>query len=254
MNHLFDLSAFTPHGFCLAWQPGLIWLTATSNILIALAYFSIPAALAALLIRRREFEYGAILGLFAAFILACGTTHVFAALTLWLPLYWISGITDAATAALSIATAFLLWPLIPKLVALPSPTALQKSNVALQKAEAATNQANRWLTMSEQLAHVGHWRHTRGASVMIVSDELFRIFGIANIDGTIPIDSVASAWHPEDRESLTQAMSAALRDRSGFDVSLRLIRPSGEVRHVQVRGEVQVDKDGGAGLHIRDLH
>ncbi len=243
MSHLFDLSAFTPHGFCLAWQPGLIWLTATSNLLIALAYFSIPAALAFLLIRRRGFEYGGVIGLFAAFILACGTTHVFGALTLWVPLYWISGITDAITAALSIATAIILWPLIPKLVALPSPTVLQKSNLRLQTAEAATTQANRWLVMSEQLAHVGHWRHTRGETAVILSDELFRIFGMANIDGTVGIDAVGRAWHPEDRETLSQAMSAALRDRSSFDVSLRLIRPSGEIRHVQVRGEVQVDKD-----------
>jgi len=243
MGHLLDVSAFTPHGFCLAWQPGLIWLTAISNLLIAAAYFSIPAALAALLIRRPGFEYASVLVLFAAFILACGTTHVFEAVTLWVPFYWISGITDAVTAALSIATAIILWPLLPKLVALPSPTFLQKQNLRLQTAEGATAQANRWLVMSEQLAHVGHWRHARGDSVIILSDELFRIFGIKNTNGTVPIGIIGNAWHPEDREIFRAAMSAALREKSGFDISVRLVRPSGEIRHVQVRGEVQLDND-----------
>jgi hypothetical protein len=230
MSRLLDLTAFTPHGFCLAWEPGLIWLTAGSNILIATAYFSIPAALAALMVRRRGIEYGSVLSLFAAFILACGATHVFAALTLWVPLYWISGITDAVTAALSIATAIILWPLIPKFVALPSHRALQKSNLQLQAAEAATAQANSWLVMSEQLAHVGHWLHARGSSVIIFSDELFRIFGLTNTNGSVPAGDIALALHAEDRDTFRQAMSLALREKSGFDVSVRLIRKSAPCR------------------------
>jgi len=244
MIHLLDLSAFTPHGFCLAWQPGLIWLVATSNIIIAAAYFSIPAALAALLIRRGSIEFASVLCLFATFILACGATHVLQAVTLWLPVYWISGMIDAVTAALSIATAIVLWPLLPKLVALPSPSALQKSNLQLQTAQAATAQANRWLIMSEQLAHVGHWRSIRGDDEVILSDELFRIFGRENTTGSVSIGSIVEAWHPEDRDIFREAMSVALREKSGFDVTVRLIRPSGEMRYVQVRGEVQLGNDG----------
>ena len=36
---LFDTSGLAPHGFCLLWEPGLIWLYAISDTLIALAYF-----------------------------------------------------------------------------------------------------------------------------------------------------------------------------------------------------------------------
>ena len=32
-------------GFCLLWEPGLIWTYAISDIVTALAYFSIPATL-----------------------------------------------------------------------------------------------------------------------------------------------------------------------------------------------------------------
>ncbi len=39
---LFDSTGLTAHGFCLLWQPGLIWTYALSDAGIALAYFSIP--------------------------------------------------------------------------------------------------------------------------------------------------------------------------------------------------------------------
>ena len=42
---LFDASGLTAHGFCLLWQPGLIWTYAISDAGIAMAYFSIPVML-----------------------------------------------------------------------------------------------------------------------------------------------------------------------------------------------------------------
>ena len=50
---LFDSSGLTPHGFCLLWQPGLIWTYALSDAGIGLAYFSIPLALGVIARRRK---------------------------------------------------------------------------------------------------------------------------------------------------------------------------------------------------------
>jgi signal transduction histidine kinase len=66
--------------------------------------------------------------MFAAFILACGTTHVLGLWTLWVPVYWLDGAVKAVTAVLSLATAVVLFPLIPKALALPSPTELRRAN------------------------------------------------------------------------------------------------------------------------------
>jgi two-component sensor histidine kinase len=128
---LFDPSGLTPHGFCLLWVPGLIYLHAISDTVIALAYFSIPLALARFAEQRTDLEYKWVIHLFVAFIMACGTTHILAVVTLWWPVYGIEGVIKAITAVLSIVTAGLLWPLIPKLVALPSPSELRNLNVKL---------------------------------------------------------------------------------------------------------------------------
>ena len=95
LNALFQPSGLTPHGFCLLWEPGLIWLHAASDAIIGLAYYSIPLALIQFVRRRGDVAFSWIFWLFAAFILACGTTHFMALVTLWQPLYWIDGLIKA---------------------------------------------------------------------------------------------------------------------------------------------------------------
>jgi hypothetical protein len=112
---LFNPSGLTAHGFCLAWAPGLVGLHVASDAIIGLAYFSIPLAIAAFVARRPDIKYSWVAYLFVAFILACGATHFFSIFTLWVPVYGLEGVVKAITAVLSIATAALLWPLIPKL-------------------------------------------------------------------------------------------------------------------------------------------
>ena len=128
---LFDPAGLTPHGFCLSWVPGLIYLHAISDAVIGISYFSIPLALASYARQRKDLAYSWVIQLFVAFILACGTTHLMSIVTLWVPAYGIEGVVKAITAVLSVATAVLLWPLIPKLVALPSPRQLTELNTRL---------------------------------------------------------------------------------------------------------------------------
>jgi two-component sensor histidine kinase/PAS domain-containing protein len=121
----------TPHGFCLTWAPGLLGLHAGSDAVTAIAYFSIPLALARFVGLRRDLEYRWVAYLFGAFILACGLTHVMSIYTLWVPAYGVEGLVKLVTALLSIATAALLWPLIPHVAALPTPPNLRELNTRL---------------------------------------------------------------------------------------------------------------------------
>jgi signal transduction histidine kinase len=146
---LFQPSGLTPHGFCLLWEPGLLWLHAASDALIGVAYFSIPLALIIFVRHRRDIAFSWIFWLFAAFILACGTTHFLSIVTLWQPLYWLEGAVKAITAILSVVTAIVIWPLIPRALALPSPDALRAVNSELARQIAVHDQAKEALRASE---------------------------------------------------------------------------------------------------------
>lgn len=142
-------SQFSPHGFCLWWEPGLIWLHAGSDVAITLAYLSIPLAMLAVLRQRRDWRYPGLIILFASFILLCGLTHAIGLATLWYPAYWLEGAVKLATAFVSVATAILLWPLIPRLVAIPSADALQAANSRLAQEAAEKDRLVRDLRRRE---------------------------------------------------------------------------------------------------------
>ena len=133
LGTIFDPSGLTPHGFCLTWAPGLIWLHAGSDALTTLAYVSIPVSLFWLLWRRRDRTYRWIGYLFVVFILACATTHGLAILTLWVPAYGLEGLAKAFTAVMSITTAATLWIAAPRLAAMLSPVELTNLNTNLAK-------------------------------------------------------------------------------------------------------------------------
>jgi len=125
IRYFFETKALNPHGICLLWRPELIWTHAISDLLIGLAYFSIPLAIGVFLRRRPDVRFSWAAWMFVAFILLCGVTHFMTIWTLWNPDYGIEALIKAATAVVSVMTAIALWPLLPKAIALPSAAALQ---------------------------------------------------------------------------------------------------------------------------------
>ncbi|CAN5368950.1 hypothetical protein BH09PSE1_BH09PSE1_23070 [soil metagenome] len=121
-----------PHGMCLLWRPELMFLHIASDGLIAGAYFAIPFGIARFVKGRRDLEQGhrALALLFAAFIALCGLTHLASILVLWQPLYITEGWLKALTAVASVMTAVVLYRLVPHLLAIPSPKALQREVAA----------------------------------------------------------------------------------------------------------------------------
>ncbi len=140
-EYLFGAASFVPHGYCLAWRPDLIAIHAVSDGVIAMSYFSIPVALILLLNKRKDLAFKRTFGLFALFILACGFTHLTAMIMLWEPYYGAQGLVKLTTAAISVATAVSLWPLLPKALALPGPGQLQSMNARLASEIAERNEA-----------------------------------------------------------------------------------------------------------------
>jgi signal transduction histidine kinase/CheY-like chemotaxis protein len=153
---LFNTSGLSPHGFCLLWEPGLIWLYAISDTAIALAYFSIPLALAIIGRRRGDLVFRPMLWLFAAFILLCGTTHWLDLATLWTPLYGLQGLVKAATAVVSIFTAVALWWSLPYFLGLPSLAQLRRANEALLASEERLAHAQKMEAIGQLTGGIAH--------------------------------------------------------------------------------------------------
>jgi len=126
-------SGFMPHGNCYLWNPWMVWLHVVSDGLIALSYYCIPIVLVYFIRRRRDLPFHSIFWMFSAFILACGTTHVMEVWNIWHASYLFAGILKAITAAISVATAIQLIPLIPQALWIPNLVNLQEQNRKLEE-------------------------------------------------------------------------------------------------------------------------
>lgn len=147
-----------PHGVCFVGRQDLIWLHVISDATIGAAYFMIPVILIYFLrqIRSRISFHWAI-GLFAAFIVLCGSGHLLDIVTIWNPIYYLQGWQSALTAVVSIATAVAIVPLVPKLLAMRTPEELEEANRRLREEikarEAVEAELRRSLTDLNRAVH-----------------------------------------------------------------------------------------------------
>ncbi len=114
----------------------LMMVMAIANGLIAISYASVPVFLGVMVAKRRDIPFTWVLVLFGAFIFACGSTHVMHVIGIWREVDWWQALVDSITAVVSLTTAIVLWPLLPKLLAIPNPAQLRAVNTALEREKA----------------------------------------------------------------------------------------------------------------------
>ncbi|BDV44917.1 hypothetical protein GURASL_38400 [Geotalea uraniireducens] len=100
------------------------------------------------------------------------------------------------------------------------------------------HKANRSRDLAQRLAQAGSWERDPASGVCSWSANQFRIFGLAKA-GTIPsLEAFYRLVHPEDLERVRETIERATRERTGYEVTFRLIRPDGELRWMTSKGEM----------------
>ncbi|MHB8844849.1 MAG: PAS domain S-box protein [Nitrospirota bacterium] len=115
-----------------------------------------------------------------------------------------------------------------------------------KKMETLLREREATLREAQRLAHIGSWSRDPRTNESHWSEEVFRILGLDPGRDEAGFDAFQRAIHPGDRDVVTRALADALQRRKPYDVEFRIIRPAGEVRNVQARGEVAFDTAGAA--------
>ena len=237
IDHLFGAASFIPHGYCLLWRPDLVALHAISDSIIALSYFTIPVGIVYFIHHRPDFGYSGIFGCFAAFIVACGLTHLAGLVTLWAPYYGLQGLIKAGTATISLITAYLIWPIIPQALTIMSPATLNAINKELESKIAENSRVTTELrSMHENLEDRVK---ERTAELVEANGRLTRYSYIASHDLQEPLrkiitfaeilEAAMTTGNSQEADYARQAMKdAAIRARTLVADLLDLSRASHE--------------------------
>ena len=113
-----------------------------------------------------------------------------------------------------------------------------------KKSEEALRLSQAQLSGAQRLAHVGSFLWDIAGDSITWSDELYRIFGLERQDFASTFESFVERIHPEDREMVQRTIEDALKGGSSFEVQERIMRPDGEVRVLDSRGEILLDASG----------
>jgi len=109
---------FLPHIYCLG-KPALVWTHVAADLMTGLAYVFISGTLAYLVSKGSpDIPFHWIFVAFGLFIVLCGCTHFMDVLTIWIPVYVLSGTVKVLTALASVTTAVLLPTTVPKVLTL----------------------------------------------------------------------------------------------------------------------------------------
>lgn len=89
-----------------------------------------------------------------------------------------------------------------------------------------------------EAARLGAWDLNITAGTLECSDMCKRIFG-RPLDRPFPYEELLSAIHPDDRGLAREAVAAALRNHSDYDVEYRVIWPNQTVHWILSRGQFE---------------
>lgn len=224
---LFDSSGLSPHGFCLLWEPGLLWLHAASDATVGLAYLTIPVALITFMRRRNDIAFRPVFGLFAAFILLCGAGHVLDLFTLWVPAYGIAGLVKAATAVVSVLTAIAVWVLMPQAMAIPLPAQLKEARAAVDELEKRAESLRVLNTDLERSAQ-------RLTEARDAAEELAKLRHYDPLTG-LPNRRLVEEWLADAAHACNAPVGLLFLDLDGFKVvNDRMGHPVGDALLVEV--------------------
>jgi PAS domain S-box-containing protein len=100
------------------------------------------------------------------------------------------------------------------------------------------------LAHAQQIAHLGSWEWDVVNDRVIWSAELCRIYGVQSESAELSYEDFLQFIHDEDRERVKKNIEIAYQTQQPFEFEHRIIRPNGEERFLQARGEIEVDASG----------
>ena len=110
--------------------------------------------------------------------------------------------------------------------------------------EEALRKSERTMSEGEHLAKLGTWEWDLRKGKMSWSDEEFRLYGFEPRSFVPTMEHIKRCLHPEDRPRFVEDLIRLTETGVSQEVSYRLMREDGEIRHVRTLTTAEIDGGG----------
>ncbi len=110
--------------------------------------------------------------------------------------------------------------------------------------EETLQERERLLREAESISGMGSWEWSITDDRLRISNEGLRIIGRTTVPETANLEWGFEVVHPDDRLRSRALIDNSLQNLGSFDDEIRLTRPTGEVRWIQIRGKAICDSEG----------
>lgn len=113
-----------------------------------------------------------------------------------------------------------------------------------RNAEHAVLESRARLSEAQRIAHIGSWELNFTNNTLYWSEEIYRIFAVEPGAFAASYEAFVEFVHPEDRESVTQAFTVAVKNKTPYDVVHRLLLKDSSIKYVHEQCETYYDEQG----------
>ncbi|MFB2979135.1 PAS domain S-box protein [Microseira sp. BLCC-F43] len=100
------------------------------------------------------------------------------------------------------------------------------------------------LAHAQRVAHVGSWEFNILTGEISWSEEKFRIFGLDPNQPEPTYPQIVEMIYPDDRATFEEIIQRAIAEGIPYEIELRIVRPDGEIRYIDMRAEVVLNEAG----------
>ena len=113
-----------------------------------------------------------------------------------------------------------------------------------KRAEEKVRRSEESLLEAQRLSHMGSWRHDVASGTVIVSPEIYRIFGVQPDEDTSSAEFWLSRNHPEDQQRIQELFERCESQKTEYESDYRIVLNDGTIKHLHAVGHPVVSQSG----------
>src|SRR4029077_11422442 len=113
-----------------------------------------------------------------------------------------------------------------------------------KRAEEKLRRSEADLLEAQRISQTGSWKLDVSSGKVIVSPQIFRIFGVKPDEGMSTPEFWLNRNHPEDAKRIQELFERSTIQKTNYDADYRIVLPDGSIKHLHAVGHPVLNESG----------